>query len=134
MHLFLWQIQEKAGDIAAPLLAAQQQKEAAKEAVRKKYVPIGPARQSKRTGAQRTRAKLQQQAQDTAEGSDSEHSGSSLGEEDENDDQPEAKSNLGKLSQKRKRHAPEIDFDPAGQTEPPTHQPLLHTVTMLLPH
>lgn len=115
MSLGLSQVQEKAGDVAAPLLAAQQRKEAAKEAVRKKYVPTGPARQSQRTGAQRTRAKLQQQAQDFAEGSDSEHSVSSPDQEDESDDQPEAKSGLSKFSQKRKRHASEIEFDPAGQ-------------------
>ena len=96
------------------MLAAQQQKEAAKETKRKKYVATGPARQSTRAGAKRTRAKLQQQAQDSAESSDNEQSVSSASQESQGAGDSMAESGLSKLLQKRKRGAQEVDFDPAG--------------------
>ncbi|KAL3154344.1 hypothetical protein ABBQ32_013825 [Trebouxia sp. C0010 RCD-2024] len=95
------------------MLAAQQQKEAAKETKRKKYVAIGPARQSKRAGAERTRARLQQQAQKSAESSEDEQSISSASQESQRADDSASKSGLSKLRQKRKRSTQEADFDPA---------------------
>ncbi|DBA67281.1 TPA: hypothetical protein ACH3X2_001586 [Trebouxia sp. C0005] len=106
------QVQQKADDVAAPLLAALQQKEALKEAVRKKYVASGPARQSKRAGAQRTRAKLQQQAEDSADSSSEKQSVSSDAEDSEKDSQPAAWSKANRASHKRKLSAQEADFDP----------------------
>lgn len=100
--------------MAAPLLAALQQKEALKEAVRKKYVASGPARQSKRAGAQRTRAKLQQQAEDSADSSSEKQSVSSDAEDSEKDSQPAAWSKANRASHKRKLSAQEADFDPTG--------------------
>ena len=119
------QVHEKAEDVAAPILAAQQRKEAAKESKRKKYVATGPARQSTRAGAERTRAKLQQQAQDSAESSDNEQSVSSAGQESQSDDDPASKPILSKQS--RKRSAQEADFDPAGQIDqsPPRNHSVL---------
>ncbi|KAL3139767.1 hypothetical protein ABBQ38_004070 [Trebouxia sp. C0009 RCD-2024] len=106
-------VQEIAEDVAAPMLAAQQQKEAAKETKRKKYVATGPARQSRRAGAERTRAKLQQQAQKSAESSDDEQSISSASQESQSVDDSASKSGLSRLPQKRKRSTQEADFDPA---------------------
>ena len=108
------QVQQKADDVAAPLLAALQQKEAAKEAVRQKYVASGPARQSKRAGAERTRAKLQQQAEDSADSSSDEQSVSSDAEDSNSDSQPAAWSKANRASRKRKSSAQEADFDPTG--------------------
>lgn len=128
--VLLLQVQEKAEGVAAPMLAAQQQKEAAKETKRKKYVAIGPARQSKRAGAERTRARLQQQAQKSAESSEDEQSISSASQESQRADDSASKSGLSKLRQKRKRSTQEADFDPAGQSEA---DPSLCAI-MLLPH
>ncbi len=108
------QVQQKADDVAAPLLAALQQKEAAKEAVRQKYVASGPARQSKRAGAERTRAKLQQQAEDSADSSSNEQSISSDAEDSDSANQPAARSKANRASRKRKHSAQEADFDPTG--------------------
>ena len=109
------QVQEKAEDVAAPMLAAQQQKEAAKETRRKKYVATGPARQSKRAGAEITRAKLQQQAQESAESSGDDQSISSGSQASQSADDSASKPCTSKLPQKRKRSTQEADFDPAGQ-------------------
>lgn len=106
-------VQEKAEGVAAPMLAAQQQKEAAKETKRRKYVATGPARQSKRAGAERTRAKLQQQAQQSAESSDDEQSISSDSQESPSAGDSASKPGLSKLLQKRKRSTQEAEFDPA---------------------
>ena len=100
--------------MAAPLLAALQQKEAVKEAVRQKYVASGPARQSKRAGAERTRAKLQQQAEDSADSSSNEQSVSSDAEDSDSASQPAAWSKANRASRKRKHSAEEADFDPTG--------------------
>lgn len=112
--------------MAAPLLAALQQKEAAKEAVRQKYVASGPARQSKRAGAERTRAKLQQQAEESAGSSDAEQSVLSDAEDSDSDSQVAARGKVAQASQKRKRPAQEAEFDPAGdaftvKTRQPRH-------------
>jgi len=101
--------------VAAPLLAALQQKEAAREAMRQKYVASGPARQSKRAGAERTRAKLQQQAEDSADSGSNEQSVSSDAEDSDSDSQPAAWSKANRASQKRKLSAQEADFDPTGE-------------------
>ncbi|DBB03845.1 TPA: hypothetical protein ACH3X1_012940 [Trebouxia sp. C0004] len=111
------QIYEKADDLAAPLLVALQQKEEAKEAVRQKYVASGPARQSKRASAGRTRAKLQQQAKDSADSSSNEQSVSSDAEDSDIDSQPAAWSKANRGSQKRKHSAQEPDFDPTDATQ-----------------
>ena len=100
--------------MAAPHLAALHQQEAAKEAVRQKYVASGPARQSKRAGAERTRAKLQQQAEESADGSDDAQSVLSDGEVSDSDSQFAARSKVAQASQKRIRSAQEVEFDPAG--------------------
>lgn len=126
MLLYALQVQEKAENVAAPLLAALQQKEAAKEAVRQKYVASGPARQSKRAGAERTRAKLQQQAEESAGSSDDEESVLSDAEDSDSDSPFAARSKAAQASQKRKRTAQEVEFDPAGdmvmvKTEQPQH-------------
>ena len=109
------QVHQKAEDIAAPILAAQQRKEAAKETKRKMYVATGPARQSKRAGAERTRAKLQQQAQCSAESSDNEQSTSFASQESQSADDSASKPTVSKQS--RKRSAQEANFDPAGQID-----------------
>ena len=120
------QVQEKADNVAAPHLAALQQQEAAKEAVRQKYVASGPARQSTRAGAKRTRAKLQQQAEESADGSDDEQSVLSDAEDSDSDSQFAARSKVAQASRKRKRSAQEAEFDPAGdvvtlKTRQPQH-------------
>lgn len=120
------QVQEKAEGVAAPMLAAQQQKEAAKETKRRKYVATGPARQSKRAGAERTRAKLQQQAQQSAESSDDEQSISSDSQESPSAGDSASKPGLSKLLQKRKRSTQEAEFDPAGQITA-THLVSMHS-------
>ena len=108
------QVQQRADDVAAPMLAALQQKEAAKEAVRQRYVASGPARKSKRAGAERTRAKLQQQAEHSADSSSNEQSVSSDAEDSDSDSQPAARSKANRASQRRKHSAQEADFDPTG--------------------
>ena len=113
MLLYPLQVHEKAENVAAPLLAALQQKEAAKEVKRQKYVASGPARTSKRAGAERTRAKLQQQAEESADSSDDEQSDA---QDSDSDNPSAARSNVAQASQKRKRTAQEEDFDPAGDT------------------
>ena len=102
--------------MAAPLLAALKQKEAAKEAVRQKYVASGPARQSKRAGAERTRAKLQQQAEDSADSSSNEQSILSDAKDSDSDSHPAAWSKADRASRKWKHSAQEADFDPTGDT------------------
>ena len=106
------QVKESVDKVAAPLLAAQRKKAEAKEAIRQKYASSGPARQSQRAGAQRTRAKLQEQAQDLDADSDEAHSGSS-GSPDSGEDSQDQHDSENR-SHKRKRSMQEADFDPAG--------------------
>lgn len=105
------QVKESVDKVAAPLLAAQRKKAEAKEAIRQKYVVSGPARQSQRAGAQRTRAKLQEQAQDIDADSNDEQSGLLGSQNSDEDSQHEPDSQ--NRSRKRKRSMQEADFDPA---------------------
>ena len=125
------QVQEKAEDVAAPLLAAQQKKETAKEAVRQQYAASGPARQSQRAGAKHTRAKLQKQAEELAKSeSDDRESISSGAKDSDEDEEPMSRDRQGRVSQKRKCTAQEADYDPAGDA---ASTPLMeHMVTCVI--
>ena len=105
-------MKEQVDNVAAPLLAAQRKKAEAKEAARQKFAATGPARQSQRAGAQRTREKLQQQAQDLQANSDDEQPGSQRSNNTDSDSQ--GNSGSEDKSRKRKRSTQEAEFDPTG--------------------